>query len=65
MLFIGYVNGAIAMSESIGGGGSSCTSDWGKKDDDEEEWARRCARLAMKMCKPNMVKQPMPRSVRR
>ena len=65
MLFIGYVNGAIAMSESIGGGGSSCTSDWGKKDDDEEEWARRCARLAMKMCKPNMVKQSMPRSARR
>ena len=61
MLFIGYVNGATAMSESIGGGGSSCTSDWGKKDDDEKEWARHCARQAMKMCKPNMTQ----RSVRR
>jgi hypothetical protein len=49
------------MSESIGGGGSSCTSDWGKKDDDEKEWARHCARQAMKMCKPNMTQ----RSVRR
>lgn len=61
MLFIGYVNGAIAMSESIGSGGSSCISGWGKKDDDEEEWARRCARQAVKMCKPNMTL----RSVRR
>ena len=61
MLFIGYVNGATAMSESIGGGGSSCTSDWRKKDDDEKEWARHCARQAMKMCKPNMTQ----RSVRR
>ena len=61
MLFIGYVNGATAMSESIGGGDSSCTSNWGKKDDDEEKWARRCARQAVKMCKPNIAQ----RSVRR
>lgn len=64
MLFVGYIDAATSMSESIGGGGSSCTSDWGKKDDDDEEWARRCARLAVKMCKPNMIKQSMPRSVR-
>ena len=65
MLFVGYIDAATSMSESIGGGGSSCTSDWGKKDDDDEEWARRCARLAVKMCKPNMIKQSMPRSARR
>lgn len=62
MLFIGYVNGATAMSENIGGGGSSCTSGWGKKDDDEEEWARRCARQAVKMCKPKMVKYAVTNS---
>jgi len=65
MLFVGYIDAATSMSESIGGGGSSCTSDWGKKDDDDEEWARRCARLAVKLCKPNMIKQSMPRSARR
>lgn len=65
MLFVGYIDAATSMSESIGGGGSSCTSDWGKKDDDDEEWARRCARLAVKMCKPNMIKLSMPRSARR
>lgn len=57
MLFVGYVDGATSMSESIGGSGSSCTSGWGKKDDDEEEWARKCARQAVKMCKPQMVIQ--------
>lgn len=31
--------------------GVSCTSGWGKKDDDEEEWARKCARQAVKMRK--------------
>lgn len=62
MLFIGYVDAATSMSESIGGGGSSCTSGWGKKDDDEEEWARKCARQAVKMCKPQMVKQTEKRS---
>lgn len=56
MLFVGYVDAATSMSESIGGGGSSCTSGWGKKDDDDEEWARKCARQAVKMCKPQMVK---------
>ena len=65
MLFVGYIDAATSMSESIGGGGSSYTSGWGKKDDDNEEWARKCARQAVKMCKPQMVKQPMPRSVRR
>lgn len=61
MLFIGYVNGATAMSESIGGGDSSCTSGWGKKDDDDEEWARRCARQAVMMCKPQ-IRQTEKRS---
>lgn len=65
MLFVGYIDAATSMSESIGGGGSSCTSDWGKKDDDDEEWARKCARQAVKMCKPQMTKQSMSRSVRR
>ena len=62
MLFVGYVDAATSMSESIGGGGSSCTSGWGKKDDDEEEWARKCARQAVKMCKPQMVKQAATKS---
>lgn len=57
LLFVGYVVAATSISESIGGGGSSCTSGWGKKDDDDEEWARKCARQAVKMCKPRMVKQ--------
>ena len=65
MLFVGYIDAATSMSKSIGGGGSSNTSDWGKKDDDDEEWARRCARQAVKMCKPNLIKQSMPRSARR
>lgn len=65
MLFVGYIDAATSMSESIGGGGSSCTSDWGKKDDDDEEWVRKCARQAVKMCKPQMTKQSMSRSVRR
>ncbi len=56
MLFVGYVDAATSMSESIGGGGSSCTSGWGKKDDDDEKWARKCARQAVRMCKPQMVK---------
>lgn len=62
MLFVGYVDAATSMSESIGGGGPSCTSGWGKKDDDEEEWARKCARQAVKMCKPQMVKQAVTKS---
>lgn len=61
MLFVGYVDAATSMSESIGGGGSSCTSGWGKKDDDEEEWARKCARQAVRMCKPQMVKHAITR----
>ena len=62
MLFIGYVDAATSMSESIGRGGSSCTSGWGKKDDDDEEWARKCARQAVKMCKPQMAKKAEQRS---
>lgn len=54
MLFIDYVDGATAMSNSIGGGGGSCTGGWGKKKDDEddEKWARRCASQAVLMSKP-------------
>ena len=42
--------------------GASCTSGWGKKDDDDEEWAHKCARQAVKMCKPQMVKLTEKRS---
>ena len=51
---VGYINGATAMSSNVGGGGGSTTGGWNgkKKDDDDEEWARRCARQAVKMSKP-------------
>lgn len=52
LLFANYVDAATSMSDSIGGGGSTTTGGWGKKDDEDEEWARRCARQAVKMCKP-------------
>ncbi len=53
LLFAGYVDAAIAMSELHGGGGSAPSSGWGRdKDDDECEWARRCARMAMEMSRP-------------
>ena len=50
LLFMGYVDAATTVAESIGGGTSS---DWGKdKDEDEREWARRCAKMASHMCRP-------------
>lgn len=53
LLFAGYVDAATAMSESHGGGGSAPSSGWGRdKDEDEREWARRCARMAMEMSRP-------------
>jgi len=53
LLFAGYVDAATAMSETHGGGGSAPSSGWGRdKDEDEREWARRCARMAMEMSRP-------------
>ena len=50
-LFMHYIDAATAMSESCGGGGSAPSSGWGR-DKDEFDWARRCALMANKMCKP-------------
>lgn len=51
LLFMGYIDAATSMSESSGGGGSSPESGWGRKDDeDDRDWARRCARMANRMC---------------
>ena len=51
LLFAGYLDAATQMSESCGGGGSS-PDGWGRdKDEDDLEWARRCARMANRMCK--------------
>jgi len=53
LLFAGYVDAVTTMSESHGGDGSSPSSGWGRdKDEDEREWARRCARMAMEMNRP-------------
>lgn len=53
LLFAGYVDAATTISESHGGGGSAPSSGWGRdKDEDECEWARRCARMAMEMNRP-------------
>ncbi len=53
LLFAGYVDAATTLSESHGGGGSAPSSGWGRdKDEDEREWARRCARMAMEMSRP-------------
>lgn len=52
LLFAGYLAAATSMSASCGGGGGSPGSGWGRdKEEDEREWARRCARMAMRMCK--------------
>lgn len=51
-LFLGYIDAATTIAESHGGGGSD-TSGWGRdKNEDEEEWARRCARMASRLCTP-------------
>ena len=53
LLFAGYVDAATTMAESHGGGGSTPSSGWGRdRDEDEREWARRCARMAMEMSRP-------------
>lgn len=53
LLFMNYVDAATTVSESCGGGGST-SSNLGKGDDeDERERARRCAKLANWLCKPN------------
>lgn len=50
LLFAGYLDGATSMAASGGGGGSDIGG-WGKdKDEDEREWARRCARMACRLC---------------
>ena len=51
LLFAEYLDAATGMAASGGGGGSD-TGGWGKdKDEDELEWARRCARMANRLCK--------------
>ena len=51
LLFAGYLDAATSMVASSGGGGSD-TGGWGRdKDEDDLEWARRCARMANRMCK--------------
>ena len=55
LLFANYVDAATAMSESCGGGGSPSRG-WGRdKDDDDDKWARKCAAMASRLCKP-MIK---------
>ena len=51
LLFAGYLDAATQMSESCGGGGSSPDGWRRDKDEDDLEWARRCARMANRMCK--------------
>lgn len=54
LLFAGYIDAAISLSEAHGGGGSTPSSGWGRdRDEDEREWARRCARMAMAMNMPH------------
>ena len=56
LLFAGYLDTATQMSESCGGGGST-PDGWGRdKDEDNLEWARRCARMANRMCKAPVQK---------
>lgn len=51
LLFAEYLDAATNIAASGGGGGSD-TGGWGKdKDEDELEWARRCARMANRLCK--------------
>ena len=51
LLFAEYLDGATSMAASSGGGGSDIGG-WGKdKDEDEREWARRCAKMANRLCK--------------
>ena len=51
LLFAEYLDAATSMAASSGGGGSD-TGGWGRdKDEDDREWARRCARMANRMCK--------------
>lgn len=53
LLYAGYVNAAVSMSENCVGGGSSPDSNWGKDpDEDDRLWARRCAQMARQMSKP-------------
>ncbi len=56
LLFAGFLDAAIQMSESCGGGGST-PDGWGRdKDEDDLAWARRCARMANRMCKASVYK---------
>ena len=52
LLFAEYIDAATSIASSGGGGGSPGTG-WGKdKDEDERNWALRCARMAIWLCKP-------------
>ncbi len=52
LLFMGYIDAATSMSESVGGGGGP-GSGWGKRDnEDDKAWIRRCVQQAHWMCKP-------------
>lgn len=56
LLFAGYLDAATQMSESCGGGGIT-PDGWGRdKDEDDLAWARRCARMANRMCKAPVYK---------
>ena len=51
LLFAEYLDGATSIAASGGGGGPDMGG-WGKdKDEDEREWARRCVRMANRLCK--------------
>lgn len=53
LLFAGYIDAAISLSDAHGGG-STPSSGWGRdKNEDEREWALRCARMAMAMNIPH------------
>lgn len=54
LLFAEYLDAATTVAAQSGGGGGGQVSGWGKdKDEDELEWARRCALMANRLCRPS------------
>lgn len=50
LLFAEYLDAATTVAATAGGGGSDM-SGWGRNpEDDTLEWARRCARMARRLC---------------